>query len=200
MASNKSRKSLGLPHNGEYIYAIPLILFKIHPSFDEVIEKIVKENKKNHVVMVCYNQIEIIIKERLEKRVSTEQMQQIHFKLPFKKSDYYALLKTSDVFLETFPFGGGNTVLHSMAAGTPVISLKSNQLRGSFGTGFYNYINEPQFIASSIDEYVKIAIKTARDASIKKKFQNIIQLNKEKLFNNMSGSIEFYDWLKQKLL
>ena len=45
-------------------------------------------------------------------------------------TSYPGSASASDVFLETFPFGGGNTVLHSMAAGTPVISLKSNQLRG----------------------------------------------------------------------
>ena len=151
------------------------------------------------IILVCYNKLEDKIKARLKKRLSLTQLKQVEFRLPFKRKDYYGLLKNAHVILESFPFGGGNTVLHSMAAGTPVISLQSNQLKGSFGTGFYKWIGELRFIAKDINEYVELAIKTAHNNQIKAEFKAMIQKNKPKLFGNMSGSHEFYKWLEKKL-
>ena len=45
-----------------------------------------------------------------------------------------------------------------------------------------------------------IAIKTANDDTIKQQFKQRIQDNKYRLYGNMSGSHEFYDWLRKKLM
>ena len=197
----KSLRDLGLNRRpGMRLFSIPVMLFKIQCEFDEVIERIVKASPDHIILMVSYNKIEAIIIERLRKRLTNKELTQVWFEPPFKKRDYYALLKNSHVFLEPFPFGGGNTVLQAMAAGTPVISLQTNRLKGSFGTGFYKWIKCTEFIANSIDEYVDIAIKTANDDTIKQQFKQRIQDNKYRLYGNMSGSHEFYDWLRKKLM
>ena len=195
----KPLSGLGLNQKGIILFSVPMLLFKIQPVFDEVIEKIISASPNHVVLMVCYNHIEKVIKKRLEKRLNKKQLEQVRFELPFKKRDYYAVLKNSNVILESFPFGGGNTVLHSMAAGTPVICLRSDQLKGSFGTGFYDWINETRYIATSIDEYVKLAIRIANDVHEKPMFANMIQKNKSKLFGNMDGPNEFYGWLHHVL-
>ena len=189
-----SAKRLKLPEN-KILFTIPLLLFKIQPVFDQVIVRIIKSSKNHSIVMVCYNMLELKIKERLKKQLTAKELERVVFKLPFKRREYYALMKKSDVILETFPFGGGNTVLHAMAAGTPIVCLRSDQLKGSFGTGFYEWLDETEFIASTIDEYINLAIKTASNPAIKIKFNEIIQSKKSKIFGNMSGVKEFYEWL-----
>ena len=195
----KSLSGLGLVQKEMKLFSVPMLLFKIQPVFDEVIEKIIIASSNHVVLLVCYNHIEKVIKKRLEKRLNKRQLEQVRFELPFKKRDYYALLKNSNVILESFPFGGGNTVLHSMAAGTPVICMKSDQLKGSFGTGFYEWINETDYIANSIDEYVRLAINIANNDDAKSQYNTMIQHNKSKLFGNMDGPNEFYQWLRQVL-
>ena len=194
--ANKSLKELGLFRKNMVLFSIPMTLFKIQPEFDEVIKRIIMANKNHMVLMVCCNNIEKLIAKRLKSFLSSQQMDQLIFSEQFSHSDYFSLLKNSDVVLETFPFGGGNTVLHSMAAGTPVISMRGNQLKGAFGTGFYDWIGEHRFSVNTVDEYIDLAIKVANDKEIKTSFKAMVEKNKTKLFGNMAGPNEFYDWLK----
>lgn len=191
----KTRKSLGLASKPPVLFSIPMMLFKVQPEFDEVIIKIIQASDQHGVLLVCYNHVEKIIFDRLKKHLTKKELEQVIFCLPFKRRDYYALLKQSNVVLETFPFGGGNTVLQSMAAGTPVISLKGNQLKGAFGAGYYDYLGETAYCVNTVDEYVQQAIKVANDPTEKSRYNAMIQKNKHRLFGNMEGPNEFYEWL-----
>ena len=195
----KTRKSLGLPNNHQVLFTVPMMLFKIQPEFDEVIIKIIQESQQHRVVLICYNRIEKFIFDRLKKKLTKNELKQLIFCLPFKRRDYYALIKHSNVVLETFPFGGGNTVLHAMAAGTPVISLRANQLKGAFGAGYYDYLGETEYSVNTVDEYIQLAIRVANDATVKSRYKAMIQKNKDKLYGNMDGPREFYEWLNSVL-
>ena len=196
---NKSRHQLDLPESPKKVFLIPMLLFKLQPIFDEVIEAIIKKSKDHHVVMICFNYLEKVVLERLRKRLSKAQLNQVHFRMPYSKEDYYAALKSADVVLETFPFGGGNTVLHCLAAGTPIITFKGSHIKTRFGAAFYEWIGETRFIATSIDDYVSKSIKYANDEKIKSEFSNFIQQNKHLLFENMSGVNETYQWFEQMI-
>ncbi|MEK9727674.1 MAG: hypothetical protein VW397_06170 [Candidatus Margulisiibacteriota bacterium] len=195
----KTRDELGLPKAPQKVFLIPMLLFKLQPVFDEVIARIVKADPKNHVVMICFNYLEKVVTQRLKKYLSTKELTQVHFKMPYSKDDYYAALKSADMVLETFPFGGGNTVLHCLAAGTPVITFKGTHIKTRFGAAFYEWINERRFIATTIDEYVEKALLYANDTKLKAEFFKKIQANKNRLFDNMTGVNETYDWFKEKL-
>ena len=184
----------GLPKGGK-LFFIPMMIFKIHPIFDDVIVNIIKENPNFFIMIVEYKGMERVIIDRLKKQLSKKQLNQLIFSPHLKKDEYFFVLRKADVILETFPFGGGNTMLQALAVGTPYVSLKSNHLRGSFGSGFYSYINETQFIAQSIDDYISIAINIASSKKIKSDFKKRVLQNHPKLFNNMSGSNEFYLWI-----
>ncbi|MBL6722596.1 MAG: hypothetical protein ISQ13_01150 [Candidatus Margulisbacteria bacterium] len=187
---------LGISCNQKKVFALPVLLFKIQPEFDYVIQSIVKQSPNNVVVLICFNRIENIINYRLNQALTKEEMSQILFKMPYKTNDYYALLKGADVVLEPFPFGGGNTVLQAMAAGTPLVTLNGSQLKGSFGAGFYRWIGATNYICDSPEAYVALAIQLANDSKSKPRFKSLIQANKHRLFNNMDGLHEFYDWLE----
>ena len=191
---NKEVEIPSLPKEGK-LFFIPMMIFKIHPIFDDVIVGIIKENPNFYIMIVEYKGMERVIINRLKKRLSKKQLNQLIITPHLKKDEYFCVLKKADVILETFPFGGGNTMLQALAVGTPYVSLKSNHLRGSFGSGFYSYINETQFIAQSIDDYILIAINIASSKKIKSDFKKRVLQNHPKLFNNMSGSNEFYLWI-----
>ena len=189
---------IGVPPDAR-LFFIPMMIFKLHPKFDAVIEGIIANHPNNYVLMIRYNNMERVVIERLKKRLDKSTLNQLVVRDRLNKNEYYSVLESANVILETFPFGGGNTMLQSLAVGTPYVSLKSKHLRGSFGVGFYRYIGETRFIADTIDEYIKIAIETANNPNIKADFKKIIQKNKAKLFNNMDGPNEFYDWMRDIL-
>ena len=188
----------GFPEDG-ILYFIPMLTFKLHPSFDHVIATIIKENPNHYVLIIRYNEMEKIVINRLKRLLNKQQMSQLIASKPFLINDYFHLLKRANVVLETFPFGGGNTMLHTLAVGTPYVTLDSPYLRGSFGSGYYRFLNHTSFIADSIDDYINKAIAIANNPKEKESFRLFTQKNQNKLFNNMSGTYEFYDWLSNIL-
>ena len=122
-------------------------------------------------------------------------MKQLLFRPQYLLEDYFSVLKQADVNLETFPFGGGNTVLQSIAAGTPMITLTGNQIKERFGTGFYAQLGTSQFCVTTIDAYVALAIKVANSPKIKQEFRQFVAANKQNLFNVMDGTNELYQWM-----
>ena len=118
------------------------------------------------------------------------QLQQIIFRPPYHREDYFSVLKQVDVNLETFPFGGGNTVLQSIASGTPIITLTGDQIKGRFGTGFYAQLGTTEFCATTIDEYVTKAIDVAHNPKIKADFSSFVKENKGRLFDNFLGHMK----------
>ena len=167
----KTRQRLGLSENKK-IYFCPMLLFKVHPFFDEVIESILKQDKDAEIILVCFNYIENVLRNRWKKRFGPKLLKRIKFHLAFSKKDYFSVLHRSDVIFETFPFGGGNTVLQSMAVGTPIITLPGPFLRSRFGLGFYNAIGIKDFIANSVDDYIKKSIETAHSPQKKQWFKD----------------------------
>ena len=167
----RSRSALGLPEAPKKCFFIPMLLFKLQPVFDEVIIKIIQSNPDHYVVLIQYSGLEDVVKNRLRRALTPDQQQQLVFRPPYKLNDYFAVLKQVDVNLETFPFGGGNTVLQSIASGTPIITpATGDQIKGRFGTGFYTQLGTTEFCATTINEYVDKAIKVAHNPKIKADF------------------------------
>lgn len=188
----------GLSSN-DTVYFVPMTLIKIHPFFDDAVIQIIQQDPSAKILFVKFNDLDRIILKRLSKRLTKAQQSRVIFSPIFKRSDYYRVLKYAYVVLETFPFGGGNTMLQSLAVGTPYISLKSPFLRGSFGTAYYNYIGHTTHIASTVDEYVSLAIQAAHDPKAKTALTMVVNAHRHRLFNNMDGVNEFYDWIKRTL-
>ena len=166
----RSRSALGLPEAPKKLFLFPCCYLKLQPVFDEVIIKIIQSNPDHYVVLIQYSGLEDVVKNRLRRALTPDQQQQLVFRPPYKLNDYFAVLKQVDVNLETFPFGGGNTVLQSIASGTPIITLTGDQIKGRFGTGFYTQLGTTEFCATTINEYVDKAIKVAHNPKIKADF------------------------------
>lgn len=77
--------------------------------------------------------------------------------------DYLALHHQIDLSLDPFPYGGGTTSFHSLWMGVPVLTLAGERPVSRCGVAIVACVGLNQFIAQSEDEYVDIALRTARD-------------------------------------
>lgn len=68
-----------------------------------------------------------------------------------------------DVALDPFPYGGGTTTCDLLWMGIPLVTLTAQTVMGRAGTGLLRMLGRPEWIASSEDEYVKIAAHLASD-------------------------------------
>ena len=76
---------------------------------------------------------------------------------------FMEVLCSADVLLDSFPFGGGNTSYQGFAAGVPIVTLAGEYLRGRGGLAHYRLMEIEGCVASSVDEYAKIALRLGTD-------------------------------------
>ena len=77
--------------------------------------------------------------------------------------DHMAAYNRVDISLDPFPHTGGVTTLEGLAMGVPVITLTWPTLVGRLSTSFLTTLGMTDWIASTPDEYVEIAVRKVRD-------------------------------------
>lgn len=188
------RADLGLPENVN-IYTYPMTLFKLNPEFDRVVEGILNADPNAAILFFKYDMLEDKIKARFERQFP-HHMDRIVWCNPMDRKDFISLLELSNVVLESFPFGGGNTALLAMAAGTPIITLESQYLRGRFTSGYYRYIGLESLISKTVDDYIRMAIDIATNPELRAQYSAQLREESPVLFENNEGVEAMVDWFR----
>ena len=68
-----------------------------------------------------------------------------------------------DIALDPFPFCGGLTSLDALWMGVPVVTLEQQLMAGRQTLAFLESIGQPELIATSADDYVRVAVNLAHD-------------------------------------
>ena len=143
------------------VYFCSQTLIKFHPHFDEILKKILLEDKYAKIYLIEDNVLGNKLRNRLKKNISIN-YDNIKFlnKLPIDK--YINKCGEASVLLDTLYFGAGNSFHESMYYGTPTVTLPTQNLKSKIVTGAYNQmqINDPP-ISINTDDYVKRAIELA---------------------------------------
>ena len=132
---------------------------------------------------------ETLLKEKLAKY-----MDRIIILPKLATSNYYELIKLSYLILDTYPHGGCNSTLESFYYNKIVITYPSKFLRGRFTQGFYKkmgILDECNCIVSSLDEYIEKIIFFLNNPNEKEKIEQLININKHKLYNDLES---VYEW------
>jgi protein O-GlcNAc transferase len=145
------------------IYFCSQNLMKVHPHFDEIINKILKTDKKAKVMFIK-DKNEVISKklfERFKKNIPYD-YEKIEFLSKVGVDDYINLCGSSSVLLDTLYFGAGNSFHESMLYGTPTVTFPLDNLKSRIVYGAYKQMKiENPPIVNSIDEYIERAVELA---------------------------------------
>jgi predicted O-linked N-acetylglucosamine transferase (SPINDLY family) len=84
--------------------------------------------------------------------------QRLMLRPPASLVEFFAMHAEVDIALDTFPFNGCTTTLHSLWLGVPVISLIGSTHAGRMGLSIMSNLNRKALLAHDVDEYVSLAI------------------------------------------
>lgn len=87
----------------------------------------------------------------------------IEFREFMAMQEYLSFHNRIDIILDTFPFTGGTTSLHSLWMGVPIVSLAGRHVPSRGGASLLNVLGMEELIAGTPDQYVAIATSLARD-------------------------------------
>jgi predicted O-linked N-acetylglucosamine transferase (SPINDLY family) len=79
------------------------------------------------------------------------------------QAEHLALYHEMDIALDTFPYHGTTTTCEAIWMGVPVVTLEGTNHRSRVGVSLLNNVGLKQLIATSPDEYVRIASSLGRD-------------------------------------
>jgi predicted O-linked N-acetylglucosamine transferase (SPINDLY family) len=72
-------------------------------------------------------------------------------------------LSRSDLVLQSFPFGGTNTVMDALAAGIPMVCMEGQDLDGAADPLLLRHGGLGELVAGSATDYVALAISLLAD-------------------------------------
>jgi predicted O-linked N-acetylglucosamine transferase (SPINDLY family) len=159
----KKRSHFGLADD-VHVYACPQMLFKFHPEFDVALAGILRGDPRAIVVTLDakYPEWRQLLEERW-RREMPDVAERIRFLQKMPRNDFLELLACSDVMLDPFPFGGGHTSYEALALGLPVVTLPGQFLRGRLTHAMYGQMKYTEVMASSVEDYVKTALRLGTD-------------------------------------
>jgi protein O-GlcNAc transferase len=84
------------------------------------------------------------------------------------RSDVKELLRVGDIYLDTFPFGGVNSMVDPLELGLPVIAWEGDSFRSRMGASLLRTLGLDELIAKDEASYLTLAARLAADPVLRK--------------------------------
>ncbi len=191
----KTRADFGLSEN-KHIYLCPMTPFKLHPETDQLFAEILSLDPKGELVFVINCQTELW--ERLKGRFArtmSELSRRIRYLPYMTMPDFVALLRISDVILDTPSFNGGTTSLEALAVGTPIVTLPGELLRQRGTYSLYNHMGLFDCVAKDRADYAPLAVEIASSPERRNSLKQEILSRNQVLFGQEAGIYQLADFL-----
>jgi predicted O-linked N-acetylglucosamine transferase (SPINDLY family) len=101
----------------------------------------------------------------------------------------------ADVFLDSIGWSGGNTTLEAIAYNIPILTLPGNLMRGRHSMAMLKMMGIKETIASSKEDYVKIAVHLGQDTEYRQYISKLVAENKHKLYGDLEPVRALEDFL-----
>jgi predicted O-linked N-acetylglucosamine transferase (SPINDLY family) len=176
----------------------PQTLFKFHPDFDDILARILHEDRRGLLVLIeggHPNWAKLLL-ERFARAFPND-VDRVRFLPQMPTLDFLSLLTLADVLLDTIHFCGGNTSLESFAFGIPIVTLPGKFLRGRLTLALYQQMGVMDCVAENAESYVNIALRLANDRRWRDAISSKINSRAHVLYEDIEAVRElehFFEW------
>jgi predicted O-linked N-acetylglucosamine transferase (SPINDLY family) len=164
------RAELGLRPDS-IVYWCGQSLYKYLPQFDQVFARIARDVGACQFVFIRFDGADHLT-EAFRRRLN-----EAFAAVGLRAEDHCVLLPrmgweafgaatgAADVFLDSFSWSGFNSTMESLPHALPIVTMPGSLMRGRHSAAILEMMGITETIATSIDDYVAIAVRLARDAS-----------------------------------
>jgi len=195
----KTRSDYGFDDD-DHLHICPQYLFKVHPDFDPILERILREDPKARILFTrspVGHWSEVILR-RLERRMG-RLVERITCLPGLAMPDLMNLERVCDGVLDTIHFNGYNTTLEAWAAGAPVVTMAGRFQRGMHTAGMYRFMGMEDLIATDAADYVRLVRRLSEDAGFNRAMRRRIAECCDVLFENMDVVRAYEHFFEEKL-
>ncbi len=185
-----NRESFNLPGDS-VLYHCCQSLYKFLPQYDQIFPLIAKKVGNCRFIFSSHpksNYITDKFRLRLYKafdRFNLNAKDYLVF-LPFlDKQRYYSLYQITDVFLDPVGWSGCNSAIEAINFNLPIITFQGSLMRSRDGSAILKMMGIEECIASSIEDYIDLAVQIGNDNEYRRIISKKIAENKYKIFYDM---------------
>lgn len=187
----------------EPLLVCPGTPYKYAPKYDWIYLEIVKRLGKVRLIFFNYqNSLTDILKIRLEKMFDGDNLilgDYVTFLPWLSPEEFYGLMKYADVYLDTIGFSGFNSAVQAVDCTLPIVTRKSDYMRGSFASGILKKMGIYELIANSDREYIELVIRLVQDSSYRKHIKDRIVEFRGIIYNDKDSIHAFENFLIDKV-
>lgn len=110
---------------------------------------------------------------------------------------YAALNAGIDIYLDSIGWSGGNTTFESLPFNKPIVTLPGEFMRGRHTAAILRMMGVEETIASSVEEYVAIAVRLAKDKSMYENVSAKISSSKHRVYGDRKCIAALEDFLER---
>lgn len=182
--ANWTRSDLGIPEDA-VVFVTAANYFKIIPEMQQVWAKLLAAVPNSRLLVHPFNPnwsstypIKRFCAEfdrvLAENGLTADRLMVSTEKFP-SRAEVGRLLSVGDVYLDTYPFGGVNSLVDPLEAGMPLVVWEGQTFRARMGAALMRSLQLPELIAHNEEEYVAKALMLATDSTTRSEWKNRIQ-------------------------
>jgi protein O-GlcNAc transferase len=161
---------------------------KYLPEFDDVFARIAREADNTQFVFIASPRGEEIT-ERFRRRLvrafgaqGLDPARHVVILSRLTTADFAGAAALCDVFLDSIGWSGFNTALECLAAELPIVTWPGPLMRARHCAAILRMLGVTETIAASLDDYVAIAVRLARDPGLRMALRARIAANRPRLY------------------
>jgi predicted O-linked N-acetylglucosamine transferase (SPINDLY family) len=176
-------------------------LFKYLPQHDEVFPRIAHEARDCQFVFIRHTRaaaVTALFEMRLENAFGAAGLKASDHCLfldPMDVSRFAAASAQCDAMLDSIEWSGGNTTLEALAQDLPVVTFQGALMRGRVSAGMLRMMGMPETIAETIDGYVALAVRMARDPGFRAELKARVASDKHRLYRDRTSIAALEDFI-----
>ena len=197
-----TREELGL-RPGATVFWSGQSLFKYLPQYDDIFVQITRAVGDCQFVFLRHfgaPKITSMIRERLERAFSAAGLRaddHCVFLGRLSQSKFVAAAGLTDVFLDSIGWSGCNSALECLVQALPIVTFEGSTMRGRHCAAILRMLDVPETIATTLEDYVAIAVRLGQDAQFRKTISSRMAANRDKVYRDRAPVAALEDLLER---
>ena len=184
------REDLGLRPES-ILYLCSHALFTYLPQYDEVFPRIAEQIGDCQFLFISHQDRNDPVTEQFHMRLKAAfhrlnltDEPYVVFLPPLSPTYYHAVNALSDIFLDSIGWSANNSTFEAIACNLPVITLPGNLMRQRHCAGILSMMGMTETIASTLEEYIALAVRLGKDTAWRRQISEKIATNKHRLYHD----------------
>ena len=102
------------------------------------------------------------------------------------RAGFFALMRQSDVYLDTLDFSGFNTAMQAVESGLPVVTREARFMRGRLAGGVLKQLRLDELVAADDLQYIELAVRLCSDKAYNGRIREQMEARRGTLFRDLA--------------